>query len=92
MQTRAVVAQCAVHAAAVTYDDPSVGDVARAAAAAKIKAGDAAVHNAKGAVQVHGGMGFTWEVDAHLHLKRSWVLDTDFGSVGHHADALAQLL
>jgi hypothetical protein len=37
-------------------------------------------------------MGFTWEVDAHLHLKRAWVLDTTFGSTDHHAELLAQQL
>jgi alkylation response protein AidB-like acyl-CoA dehydrogenase len=92
MAVRASVAQSAVYAAGVTYDDPSVGDPVRAASAAKVTAGDAAVRNGKGAIQVHGGMGFTWEVDAHLHLKRSWLLDTQFGSVDHHADLLAQLL
>ena len=34
-------------------------------------------------------MGFTWEVDVHLYLKRAWVLDTVFGSVDEHADAVA---
>lgn len=92
MAVRASVAQAAVYAAGVTYDDPSVGDPARAAAAAKVTAGDAAIRNGKGAIQVHGGMGFTWEVDAHLHLKRSWLLDTQFGSLDHHAEALAGLL
>jgi alkylation response protein AidB-like acyl-CoA dehydrogenase len=92
MQVRASVAQAAAYAAGVTIDDPSVGDPARAAAAAKITAGTAAVTNGKGAVQVHGGMGFTWEVDAHLHLKRAWLLDTTFGSVDEHSAALAELL
>lgn len=92
MAVRASVAQVAVYAAGVTFDTPDVGDVARAAAAAKITAGDAAVNNAKAAIQVHGGMGFTWEVDAHLHLKRSWLLDTVFGSVDDHSDAMARLL
>ena len=34
-------------------------------------------------------MGFTWEVDVHLYLKRAWVLETHFGSGDHHADAVA---
>ncbi len=41
---------------------------------------------------MHGGMGFTWEVDVHLYLKRAWVLDTHFGSVDAHCDTLASLL
>ena len=37
-------------------------------------------------------MGFTWEVDVHLYLKRAWVLDTHFGSADAHADAVAAAL
>jgi alkylation response protein AidB-like acyl-CoA dehydrogenase len=86
---RAEVARTAVHAAAVTLDDPEVGDVDRAIAGAKLLAGEAALKNAKTSVQVHGGMGFTWEVDAHLYLKRAWLLNTVFGTPDACADALA---
>ena len=55
-------------------------------------AGEAAIANGKAATQVHGGMGFTWEVDVHLYLKRAWVLDTQFGSGDFHADRLAASL
>ena len=55
-------------------------------------AGHAAIDNGKAAIQAQGGMGFTWEVDAHLHLKRAWVLDTMFGSADEHADRVADLL
>ena len=92
MLVRAEVARAAVYAAGVTLDDPEIGDVSRAVATAKLMAGEAAVKNGKTCVQVHGGMGFTWEVDAHLHLKRAWVLDTVFGSVDDHALALAATL
>jgi hypothetical protein len=40
-------------------------------------------------VQVHGGMGYTWEIDAHLFLKRAWVLATQFGSADDHAERMA---
>ena len=86
---KAEVARTAVHAAAVTLDDPEVGHAARAVAGAKLLAGEAALKNAKTAVQVHGGMGFTWEVDMHLYLKRAWVLDTVFGTSEETADAVA---
>ena len=36
-------------------------------------------------------MGFTWEVDVHLYLKRAWVLDTHFGSADASADLLGTL-
>lgn len=66
MLVRAELARAAVYAAAVT------GDVLDARAA-KLLADDAAVRNARDCLQVHGGMGFTWESDVHLHLKRAWV-------------------
>jgi hypothetical protein len=40
-------------------------------------------------VTVHGGMGFTWEVLAHLYLKRAWLLATCFGHADDHAVRLA---
>ena len=89
---RAEVARTAVHAAAVTLDDPVVGDVDRAIAGAKLLAGEAAVKNAKTSVQVHGGMGYTWEVDAHLYLKRAWITNAAFGTPDACADALAAAL
>jgi alkylation response protein AidB-like acyl-CoA dehydrogenase len=88
MLVRAELARAAVQAAAVTVDDPAVGDAARAVHGAKVVAGDAAVANAKACIQVHGGMGFTWEVDAHLYLKRAWLLDRCFGTAAEHATAL----
>jgi alkylation response protein AidB-like acyl-CoA dehydrogenase len=92
MITRATVARAAVDAAAVTADDPDVGDLVRAVSSAKIVAGEAALANAKSCIQVHGGMGFTWEVDAQLLFKRATVLDTQLGTVDDHAELLAALL
>jgi alkylation response protein AidB-like acyl-CoA dehydrogenase len=92
MLVRTEVARAAVYAAGVTVDDPSVGDVARAVSAAKVTAGEAAVRNGKAAIQVHGGMGFTWEIDVHFFLKRAWVLDTHFGTPEHHSAFLASSL
>lgn len=92
MVTRAEVARAAVDAAAVTADDPEVGELGRAVSAAKVVAGDAALANAKSCIQVHGGMGFTWEVDAQLFFKRATVLDTQLGTVDEHAERLAALL
>ncbi|MET0879984.1 MAG: acyl-CoA dehydrogenase family protein [Acidimicrobiales bacterium] len=92
MLTRAEVARGVVYAAGVTLDGRGVDDVDRLVAAAKITAGDAAKGNAKACIQVHGGMGFTWEIDAHLFLKRAIVLDTVFGSVDDHCEAVAVTL
>ena len=89
MAVRAELARVATHAAACVMDDPETGDRARALAGAKLLAGEAAVLNGRSATQVYGGMGFTWEVDVHLYLKRAWVLETHFGGADHHADAIA---
>ena len=92
MFVRSEVARSAVYAAAVNLDEPALGPPGRAVAGAKLLAGEAATLNAKAATQVHGGMGFTWEVDVHLYLKRAWVLDTVFGTPEMHADTVAGLL
>ncbi len=92
MFTRAEVARGAVYAAGVTLDDPAVGSVERAAAAAKLTAAEAALANGKSCVQVHGGMGYTWEIDAHLFLKRAYALEPAFGTRDDWADAMADVL
>ncbi len=86
---RTEVARSAVWSAGVTIDEPEVGDVDRAVAAARIMAARAATENAKTGIQVHGGMGFTWEVVAHLYLKRAWVLETQFGNPDDAAELVA---
>ena len=93
MLVRAEVARAAVYAAAVALDGRSDDDPVRAAAAAaKILAGDAAIANGKSSIQVHGGIGFTWEVDAQRFWKRATVLDTHFGNSDEHAEAVAAML
>ena len=90
--TRQELARVAVYAAGATLDDPSVGSVARAVATAKLIAGDAAMKNARACVQVHGGMGYTWEIPAHYYLKRVWVLENAFGGVDEHAERMAEIV
>jgi alkylation response protein AidB-like acyl-CoA dehydrogenase len=102
MLVRAEVARAAVHAAACLADAPDVAAteaavagctrsqlLERSVSGAKVLADEAAITNARAAIQVHGGMGFTWEVPLHLHLKRSRVLATTFGAPADRAVALA---
>jgi alkylation response protein AidB-like acyl-CoA dehydrogenase len=89
MLVRAEMARVQAYAAAAHLDEAELADVERAVAAAKIVAGDAAYENGKAAIQLHGGMGMTWEVDAHLYLKRAHALDAVFGSADAHAEAIA---
>jgi alkylation response protein AidB-like acyl-CoA dehydrogenase len=92
MAVRAEIARAAVDAASVAVDDGDAAAIERAVSGARLLAGEAALTNAKGSLQVHGGMGFTWEVDVHLYLKRAWVLNTAFGTPAVHADAVAATL
>jgi alkylation response protein AidB-like acyl-CoA dehydrogenase len=92
MYVRTTLARSATYAAAAVLDDPAIGDAARAAAAAKLLAGDAALANARMAVQVHGGMGFTWDMLPHFLLKRAWTLEQVFGDADAHALALGTAL
>jgi alkylation response protein AidB-like acyl-CoA dehydrogenase len=92
MLVRAEVARVAVQAAAVTIIQPDVGDPEVAARGAKLLADEAALANGKSCIQVHGGMGFTWEVPAHLAFKRARVLATQFATDDELAEWLGDSL
>ncbi|MEU8774994.1 acyl-CoA dehydrogenase family protein [Streptomyces sp. NPDC048606] len=85
MLVRAELARTAVYAAAVTADPAEI-------AAAKLLADGAAVEGARDCLQVHGGMGFTWEADVHLHLKRAWVRARQWRTAAQAEEALARAL
>jgi alkylation response protein AidB-like acyl-CoA dehydrogenase len=93
MFARAELARAAVHSAAVLLDDDSdVPTAAVAAASAKLLADEAAVMNARAAIQVHGGMGCTWEMGLHFFLKRAWALSLAYGRASEHADLISEAL
>ncbi len=86
------LASCAV---AVEFAKPVVWQAAqalqdgRASAAvhvshAKVAATDAAMLTAETAIQVHGAMGYTYEVDLHFWMKRSWALAGAWGTRAFH--------
>ena len=91
MATIVEVLRAAVYSAACCHIDPAAGDPAHASSVAKIMSFHVE-EVARNGVQVHGGMGFTWEVDAHLFLKRSWALDHNFGDEEYHAEQVARAL
>ncbi|MEZ0065146.1 alkylation response protein AidB-like acyl-CoA dehydrogenase [Streptacidiphilus sp. MAP12-20] len=82
MLARAELARVAVYAAAVSADSEEI-------AGAKLLADEAAVHNARDCLQVHGGMGFTWEAPVHLLLKRAWAWERAVADREHCLDQLA---
>ena len=53
---------------------------------------EVAVHAAEEAVQLHGGLGMTWESPVHLRLKRAKADHVLLGSPDAHRDALARLV
>jgi alkylation response protein AidB-like acyl-CoA dehydrogenase len=64
---------------------------ARAASMAKAYASDAGFRVAASALQVHGGIGFTWEHDLHFFLKRAKANAHAFGDARWHRDRVAEL-
>ena len=76
-------------AMAVDADDP---DRHRATHVAKAAAGEAATRAAKDGIQVHGGIGYTWEHDLHLYIRRAYASEHLLGTRAWHHDRLADLL
>ncbi|HZN13877.1 MAG TPA: acyl-CoA dehydrogenase [Acidimicrobiales bacterium] len=70
-------------------DDP---DRERAAAMAKGYAGEAAVNITGESIQIHGGVGFTWDCDAHFHYRRAKAVDLMLGYQGWQRQRVADLV
>src|SRR6201996_8521636 len=66
----------------------NAAELPEAAAAARISATQAFQHCAKNNIQVHGGMGFTWEFDCHLYYRRANATALSLGSMSYWEDAL----
>ena len=64
------------------------GELPLAAAAARVSANEAFFLAAKENIQIHGGMGFTWEFDCHLYYRRAKLLALALGSTRHWKDRL----
>jgi alkylation response protein AidB-like acyl-CoA dehydrogenase len=85
-QARAAARYAAACLATADADTPV------AVAMAKSYCGDVAVRAAEEAVQMHGGIGFTWEHPAHLFLKRAKSTAIGFGTSDAHRAALSGLV
>ena len=92
MFVRQEAARAGAYNAGATLDTPEVANLEFVVSSAKLTAGEGAIRNARSCIQVHGGMGFTWEVIAHYYLKRAWVLENVFGTQDEHAERIAQIL
>jgi alkylation response protein AidB-like acyl-CoA dehydrogenase len=87
--TESAAAAARYAAATTATDDP---DRAVATAVAAAFCGDVAVRAAEEAVQLHGGLGMTWEHPAHLYLKRAKADQIAFGTPGAHRARLAAMV
>ncbi|MFJ8199611.1 acyl-CoA dehydrogenase family protein [Streptomyces sp. NPDC096152] len=82
--------RAAARAAADALASGSDTDVA--VAVAQAYAAPVAVHAAEEALQLHGGIGMTWEHPVHLYLKRAKADSIAYGTAGAHREALARLV
>jgi alkylation response protein AidB-like acyl-CoA dehydrogenase len=67
-------------------------DAATAVSVAKMYASDAARRVGNRGIQIHGGMGFTWENDLHLFYRRAKASETAFGDATFHRERIARLV
>ena len=81
-------AKAPVHRAACAMASGSA-NASHAVSHAKIVACDAAKLAAKNSIQVHGAMGYTWEVDLQIYMKRAWALANTWGDAGFHKARVA---
>ena len=84
-------ATAAVQYASMTVDAAD-GDRTRACHVAKAAAGDAARRCVKDGIQIHGGIGYTWEHDLQLFIRRATASEYLLGPTSWHHDRLADLL
>ncbi|WP_319435667.1 acyl-CoA dehydrogenase family protein [Mycobacterium sp. RTGN5] len=81
----------ALHAAQVATAG-TTEDLAIAASVAKLYCSETFLSAATDSMRIHGGIGFTWEHDAHLYVRRAKASQLMFGSPDLHAQRLAQLV
>src|SRR5215467_12065132 len=67
-------------------------DAPVAVSIAKMYASDACRNVGNHGIQVHGGMGFTWENDLHLYYRRAKASETMLGDATHHRERIARLV
>ncbi|MEH6584051.1 MAG: acyl-CoA dehydrogenase family protein [Halioglobus sp.] len=80
------------HAATLVTDEPLSRDAEVACRMAKAQATESLKYASDRAVQFHGGMGFTYECDAQLYIRRAQWSQQQFGDAQHHRKRLAALL
>lgn len=72
--------------------DQNTPDAAAAVSVAKVYTSEAYREVGNRAIQIHGGMGFTWENDLHLYYRRAKLSENLFGDAIHHREQLARIV
>lgn len=91
VQVKLEFARAHVYAAAARVVDADQR-AAAAVSSAKLAAGDAAELAARTGIQVHGAMGYSWEVDLHFYMKRAWALIGSWGDRSFHMRRVQSLV
>jgi alkylation response protein AidB-like acyl-CoA dehydrogenase len=91
VQVKLEFARPVLYYAATRVCDPGLRAQA-AVSHAKLAATDAADLAARTAIQVHGAMGYSWEVDLHVYMKRTWALAGAWGDRSFHARRVSSLV
>ena len=81
-----------IHAAACADGLGDTAEFIAAAAAARISATEAYDTNSRDCVQIHGGIGVTWDMGLHLHMRRARSLAVECGSLVYWEDVLVDRL
>ncbi|MBN8440951.1 MAG: acyl-CoA/acyl-ACP dehydrogenase [Thauera sp.] len=89
--TKIEFAKPALYRAAYALAHGEAGADARVSHA-KLACGEAASLAARHGIQVHGAMGYTWEVDLQMFMKRAWALDAAWGDRGFHKARIADAI
>lgn len=97
MMLRVEAARSAAYYAACVADEALHGEaladeLPEAASIVKAYCSDAYFKNAGEALQIHGGVGFTWEYDVHLYFKRAKSSEHSLGNANFHRERLARLI
>ncbi|GAC14005.1 acyl-CoA dehydrogenase family protein [Aliiglaciecola lipolytica] len=97
MMMRTEVARSAIYYAACVAQEVlsncvSLSELSEAASVAKAYCSDSYFKNAGDAIQLHGGVGFTWEYDVHLYFKRAKSSEVLLGNSAFHRERVAKLL
>lgn len=97
MMTRVEAARSGVYYAACVAQEALVGgelavELPEAASICKSYCSETYFANAGDAIQLHGGVGFTWEYDVHLYFKRAKASEHLLGNAAYHRERLAAML